>query len=451
MSSAEEMNGIWQLVKDAFKPQMENTTFDLWFKDLKVADYDMDNSIVTLSTDSEFKHRVIQDRFLPQIEERFSSILGFKVKVVVVYVLPDKDTEQTPDSQVPGSVDTLATPSSLQDFNFKYTFENFIVGESNNFAHAACMAVANTPAERYNPLFIYGPSGLGKTHLLRSIINEVKKKKPKTKIVYVNGEDFTNELIESISKQSSKEFKNKYRSCDILMIDDIQFIAGKPSTQEEFFHTFNTLFENHKQIVLTSDRPPKDIQPLENRLLTRFEWGLIADIQPPNLELRIAIIKKKAEQVNVNVPNDVLMFLAENLRSNIRQIEGSIIKLAALSLVTGTPINLQMAEKCINELLGGQESVETTISKIFKATEARYGFSREELCGKDQTRNIAAARHVVIYLIRKITDMSFPSIGKIFSKDHTTIMSAIKNVERKILNDPAYAKQLEEIEDDVKK
>ena len=291
----------------------------------------------------------------------------------------------------------------------------------------------------YNPLFIYGPSGLGKTHLLYAITNEVKKKKPNAQIIYIKGEDFTNQLIEALANQKTSEFRNTYRSCDMLLIDDIQFIAGKVSTQEEFFHTFNALYEEHKQIILTSDRPPREIKTLEDRLKTRFEWGLLADIQPPDLELRIAIIKKKAEQVNVIIPDEVLNFLAENLRSNIRQIEGAIKKLGALAFLSGREISMELARSCISELLGGEEPVSVTVDKIFAAVYRKYGIPKEELTGNRRTREIAQARHIAIYLIRKITEMSLPNIGKIFGRDHTTILSSCETVEKKLHSDAVLA------------
>ena len=294
----------------------------------------------------------------------------------------------------------------------------------------------------YNPLFIYGPSGLGKTHLLYAITNEVKKKKTNAEVIYIKGEDFTNQLIEALASQKTAEFRNKYRSCDMLLIDDIQFIAGKVSTQEEFFHTFNALYEEHKQIILTSDRPPREIKTLEDRLKTRFEWGLIADIQPPDLELRIAIIKKKAEQVNIVIPDDVLNFLAENLRSNIRQIEGAIKKLGALAFLNGREISMELARSCISELLGGEEPVSVTVDKIFAAVYRKYGISKEDLLGKKRTKEIAQARHVSIYLIKKITEMSYPNIGKIFGRDHTTALSSCDVIEKKLRTDAALAMDL---------
>ena len=238
--------------------------------------------------------------------------------------------QSKPEEEEDDSEKNLNLGSTMPTVNFEYTFDNFIVGSSNKFAHAACVAVADRPAQDYNPLFIYGPSGLGKTHLLYAVTNEIKKKNPYANIIYIKGEDFTNQMIESLSKKSMAKFRDKYRTCDVLLVDDIQFIAGKTSTQEEFFHTFNALYEDGKQIILVSDRPPRDIETLEDRIKTRFEWGLIADIQPPDLELRIAIFKNKISQAGLNVSDEIITYLAENLRSNIRQIEGAVKKLVAL-------------------------------------------------------------------------------------------------------------------------
>ena len=390
-----------------------------------------------MSVPSSLRYDVIKSKYIDEIGRRFSKILGFDIDVVLILENHDGEPEQRSDGKK-----TNLIGSTMPPFNFEYTFDNFIVGNSNRFAHAAATAVAAAPAMNYNPLFIYGPSGLGKTHLLYAITNEVKKKKTNAEVIYIKGEDFTNQLIEALASQKTAEFRNKYRSCDMLLIDDIQFIAGKVSTQEEFFHTFNALYEEHKQIILTSDRPPREIKTLEDRLKTRFEWGLIADIQPPDLELRIAIIKKKAEQVNIVIPDDVLNFLAENLRSNIRQIEGAIKKLGALAFLNGREISMELARSCISELLGGEEPVSVTVDKIFAAVYRKYGISKEDLLGKKRTKEIAQARHVSIYLIKKITEMSYPNIGKIFGRDHTTALSSCDVIEKKLRTDAALAMDL---------
>ena len=334
-------------------------------------------------------------------------------------------------------------------YNFEYTFENFIVGSTNKFAHAACVSVANNPASNYNPLFIYGNSGLGKTHLLCAIVNRMKQNNPNVNIIYTKGEDFTNQLISCLTNKTMEDFRDKYRKCDVLLLDDIQFIAGKVSTQEEFFHTFNALFEEKKQIILTSDRPPRDIKTLEDRLKTRFEWGLIADIEPPDLELRIAIIKKKAEQVNVTLSNDVLTYLGENLRSNIRQIEGAIKKLAALCFISGRTITMDIARDCISELLGGAEPVSVTVDKIFSAVYQKYGISKEDLTGKKRTKEIANARHITIYLIRELTEMSYPNIGKLFGRDHATVIASYNSVTPKYYTDQSFAYEISELKKSI--
>jgi chromosomal replication initiator protein len=328
--------------------------------------------------------------------------------------------------------------STMPTVNFEYTFDNFIVGSSNKFAHAACVAVADRPAQDYNPLFIYGQSGLGKTHLLYAITNEIKKKNPFCNIIYIKGEDFTNQMIESLAKKSMAKFRDKYRTCDVLLVDDIQFIAGKTSTQEEFFHTFNALYEDGKQIILVSDRPPKDIETLEDRIKTRFEWGLIADIQPPDLELRIAIFKNKISQAGINVSDEIITFLAENLRSHIRQIEGAVKKLVALKYLSGNEITMDIVKGCMSELLGGAEPVNVTVDKIFAAVEKKYGISKSDLVGKLRVKEVAQARHITIYLIRTITEMPLQSIGNIFNRDHSTIMSSMDTIEKKISSSTAF-------------
>ena len=434
-----EIRAVWEDIKASFREKMSETAVDLWFKQVEVLSFDGDH--IQLGTPSEFKHKVIVDRHLEMIRSAFADALGFPVRVDISFT-------GTPLGENDVQIIGLNAPdphSEIPTYNFEYTFENFIVGDTNKFAHAACVAVANHPATNYNPLFIYGNSGLGKTHLLYATINRLQRNNPKTRIIYTKGEDFTNQMISCIANKSMEEFRDKYRKCDVLLIDDIQFIAGKVATQEEFFHTFNALFEEKKQIILTSDRPPREIKTLEERLKTRFEWGLIADIEPPDLELRIAIIKAKADQVHLEIPDDVLIFLAENLRSNIRQIEGAIRKLGALQFLQGKDINMEVAQVCLSEFLGGAEPVSVTGERIFSAMTDRYGISRADMVGKKREKAIAEARHISIYLIREITEMSFPNIGKLYDRDHTTILSSYQKISRRVATDPAFALELGEL------
>lgn len=464
MAYIDELNTIWLDVKADLATKMLPSTVELWFGDFRVIDY-KDDTII-FGTESEFKLKKAKEKHLSTLEDAFEQFFGFKQSIDVVFI-----GEMTSDEKISrqfglkiGEFDnrrnreaakpTEPTPEEAvevigKQINFQYTFDNFIVGASNKFAHAACVAVANNPADNYNPLFIYGPSGLGKTHLMSAIVNQIKRKNPKAKVVYIKGEEFTNEMIESLSSKSMNKFHEKYRKCDVLLIDDIQFIAGKTSTQEEFFHTFNTLHENCSQIVLSSDRPPKDIATLEDRLKTRFEWGLIADIQPPDLELRIAIIKKKAEQADITLSDEVATFLAENLRSNIRQIEGTIKKLSAIAFLEGKAITMDIAANCLQEFTGGVVPTQVIIDKIFTCIDRKYNIDKKTLIGKSRTKEVAFTRHIAIYLIRELTDMSYPSVGKIFDRNHSTVISSCEIVEKKLSTDPLFLIGISELKKDI--
>ncbi len=451
MSYLDEISEVWNLVFSNIAEKKTRSFADLWFKDLKIYSY-ADNTI-TFSSDSKFKYDTIKKTHIDILKNEFSNYLPCEIDIIFVGNEPDSDAlkkriyeDRTDTENLPKDpVNAENYQDYNQIYNPDYTFESFIVGNSNKFAHAACTAVAQRPAEDYNPLFIYGPSGLGKTHLICAIVNYIKKRKPDTKVIYINGEDFTNQLVESLSKKNTAEFHNRFRSCDILLIDDIQFIAGKISTQEEFFHTFNALHADKKQIILTSDRPPKDIATLEERLRTRFEWGLIADIQPPDLELRFAIFKQKVTKAGINIPDDVLLFLAENLRSNIRQIEGAIKKLSAKSLILEQQINMELAKSCINELLGGAEPMSVTVDKIFSAVFKKYSVTKEDIKGKKRVKNIIWARQVAIYLIREITELSFPDIGEIVDKDHSTVIYSNNQVAKRMSSDPLVNIEISEL------
>ncbi len=483
MARMDDIKVIWDMIKADLYNEIGNTIADIFFSDLEVTEFD--GVSVTLSKNSDFHVSVLTAKYKSLIEEKFQKLLGIPIQAVIVSTENTngepwygKATPKEPilenllkeakdaqgnsgapvhtrpiisDSESDGaSAGAARVGSTMPPFNFEYTFDNFIVGSSNKFAHAACLAVATFPAQSYNPLFVYGPSGLGKTHMLYAITNKLKDANPDVKVIYIKGEDFTNQMIDSLSRQAMKEFRDKYRSCDVLLIDDIQFIAGKVSTQEEFFHTFNALYENGKQIILTSDRPPREIKTLEDRLVTRFEWGLIADVQPPDLELRTAIIKKKAEQVNVNIPDDVLSFLAENLRSNIRQIEGAIKKLGAKSFITGCEITMELARGCISELLGGSEPLEVTVDKIFTAVYKKYNVKKEDIIGKSRTKETANARHITAYLLLTVAEMTRTKIGKLLDRDHTTVISSLDAVEKRKQQDPIFDAELREMIKDIK-
>ncbi|NLW74492.1 MAG: chromosomal replication initiator protein DnaA [Clostridiales bacterium] len=462
MPYTEDLLKIWQRVIENFGDSMPRATIENMFYDIVVESFD--GSVAVLSIHSEYRHSLIVKKYLEKIRSLISEQLGKQISLVFKYSGSSKYyiDQLKLEYNLPGGEPAVRIDppkaysgenkeehtrpvSTLPPCNQEYTFSNFIVGNSNKFAHAACVAVAERPATDYNPLFIYGQSGLGKTHLLYAITNELIKKKPDINIIYTKSEDFTNYLVECLKDRAMDRFRQKFRSCDVLLIDDIQFIAGKDSTQEEFFHTFNALYEEHKQIILTSDRPPSDIKTLEYRLKTRFEWGLIADIQPPEFELRLAIIKKKSEQAGINIPDDVCEFLAENLRTNIRQIEGSIKKLRALSFLTGTDITMEMARGCVAELLGGAEPVSVTVDKIFAAVYKKYGIPKEDILGSRRTKEIAFARHVTSYLIRNITEMSLPNIGKLLGRDHSTIISSIDTIEKKLRTDKIFNIEIEQM------
>jgi chromosomal replication initiator protein len=453
---------VLSLIKNKY--DLSSTIINLWFDKLTLVSLSEEKAV--FKTPTPLKQKILKKQYYSTVSEALSEVIGFEVDID--FILDDEamrnvvidevsfnddvveESQEDKDERVK-NISSLVNDTLLsqnQKILSEYTFENFIEGASNKFARAACYAVAKEPTY-YNPLFIYGHSGLGKTHLLYAVINYIKENHPNLKIVYKRSEDFVNELIEAIENTETAAFKEKYRTADVLLIDDIQFISGKVATQEEFFHTFNNLYEDHKQIILTSDRPPRDMKTLEDRLKTRFEWGLIADIQPPDLELRIAIIKKKAEQVGITLAEDVLTFLAENLRSNIRQIEGAIKKLGAKVFLSGQVITMEIARSCIIELLGGEEPVTVTVDKIYTAIYRKYGITKEELESSRRTREIAMARHICIYLIHSITDMSLKSIGKLLNRDHSTIISSCDIVEKKMITDPIMRLDIEQMTEEV--
>lgn len=363
----ESFKDAWNLVSEYCKGQITKVAYELWITCIEPVSFE--DGVANLRVSSSFQKDIIEKKYLSILARAFEETLGFEVKINIIAdeghktAAPSQSTTETQEPTLPSFTSEQVEQTS-RGGDYEYTFNTFIVGPSNKFAHAACLAVASNPSGTYNPLFIYGGSGLGKTHLLYAITNEISHSRPGTNIIYVKGEEFTNELIEAIAAKSTQEFHAKYRKADVLLVDDIQFIGGKESTQEEFFHTFNTLYHAGKQIVLTSDRPPKEIKTLEDRLRTRFEWGLLADIQPPDFETRIAIIRRKAQLLDINIPDDVAEYIANRLKTNIRQLEGAVKKLKAFKLLAGTPPSISIAQNAIRDILNDNQPVPVTVERI---------------------------------------------------------------------------------------
>lgn len=449
---------IWKLVLGQLSKKYSDAAMELWFNNLNLV-Y-LDDSIAIITTQREGFISLLNKKYVPDIEEILEEILSFRVKIkicaetgfdlekAIVSFDEPEESQKPAAAPAPKTGDDFfsddKTAKTITSFDANYTFENFVVGESNKFAYKASRAVADNPTA-YNPLFIYGQSGLGKTHLMKAIAAEILKKNPDYNVIIVKGESFTNELVEALAKKDTAGFKEKYRRADMLLIDDIQFIAGKVATQEEFFHTFNALYESNKQIVLTSDRPPKDMKQLEDRLRSRFESGLIIDIQPPDAELRMAILKRKAMIIGLDISNEVLTFVAENVKNNIRQIEGVIKKLGAYNFVTNKPITLEVAKSQLAGVLSGKESPEVTVDRIISEISKKYHITPEDIKGKKRTKDVAMARHVAVYVIRKATDMSLQSIAKIFGRDHTTMMSSIDVVENDMEVDASFEHEVKSL------
>ena len=399
------------------------STISAWFDDVTVVSFG-DNRLV-LHSPVPFKKEFIESKFIAPLQEVLHNLTGDPITIVVVtgeYTAPSTSTSPYDD----------------------YTFERFIVGSSHKFAHAAALAVSQRPAAENNPLFIYGNSGLGKTHLMYAIANVLRRTHPEYRIIYVKGEDFTNELITAIQEGNVQAFRNKYRMVDLLLLDDVQFIAGKERTQEEFFHTFNALYEAKKQIVLTSDRPPKEINTLEDRMKTRFEWGLLADIQPPDFETRIAIIRDKAVKMGVELPDDVSNYIAENIQANIRQLEGAVKKIKAMHELMGERITVSLAENAIDALRTENPGLNPTPERIMEAVANYFYIPVEQMISQNRSKDVAYPRQMAMYMIRQELEYSFPDIAKIFKRDHTTVMHACNKIEEE-------RKNSRETEDVIKK
>ena len=407
---------VWAKVLTHMENLLGTTVISTWFDDAEVVEL-TENKLVLYSP-SEFRKDIIERRCATHILDAMKELFDMNVELQVL------TGDEVEEFRKKGK-----TPQFIE-YNPQFTFDRFVVGPSNRFAHAAAIAVANRPAETYNPLFIYGPSGLGKTHLLYAIAGEINYRHPDYNIIYIKGDQFTNEMIQSLQEGKNAEFRNKYRNADLFLVDDIQFISGKESTQEEFFHTFNNLYENHKQIVLTSDRPPSDLLRLEGRLKARFEWRLIADINPPDYETRMAIILNKSKSLGMDMPDDVCAYIAENITTNIRQIEGTVKKIKAYWELTGMEINVANVSRAIKDMYKGKADTLPTPSLIISEVGKFYNIDDDTLRGTLKNKGTAEARQVAMYLIRKMTNLSLPDTGKEFGRDHSTVLHSVRKIEK---------------------
>ncbi len=429
----EYFDEAWKVICDYCKNSITDVAYNTWIAKIEPLNLDFDKNEAYLAVPNDFHRQTLERCYKVLLSDAFEAVFGTKISVIFTV----KSGIETEPVQVENN----------EDSGYEYTFDTFIVGNSNKFAHAACLAVAQNPSKAYNPLFLYGNSGLGKTHLLFAISNEIKKNDPDKKICYVKGEDFTNEMIESLHKVKMAEFRQKYRYNDVLLVDDVQFIGGKESTQQEFFHTFETLYQDKKQIILTSDRPPKEIKTLDDRLRSRFEMGLIADIQPPDIETRIAIIQRKAELMNIEIPFDVCEYIANNVKSNIRQLEGTVKKIKAKNALDGERTSIKSVQNIIADILNNDTPPEVTVERIVEEVARTFNVSSDDLrSSNNRSAYISRPRQVAIYIVNELTNLTQESIGKEFGgRDHSTVKYAIDQTSKKIKTDSKLKSIVEDI------
>ncbi|HYF82273.1 MAG TPA: chromosomal replication initiator protein DnaA [Clostridia bacterium] len=431
---------IWEKTLDVIKVELTEVSFNTWLK--AIQPISTRDNLVTFSVPDDFTKGILEARYVTLIKNALKQVSSeyYDIK----FIIPTEENyasimrENTERNQIEETVNTSLNP--------KYTFDTFVIGNSNRLAHAASVAVAESPAKAYNPLFIYGGVGLGKTHLMHAIGHYISKQNKKAKVVYISSETFTNELINSIRDDRNNEFRGKYRNVDVLLIDDIQFIAGKESTQEEFFHTFNSLYDANKQIIISSDRPPKEIRTLEDRLRSRFEQGLIADIQPPDLETRVAILKKKARSENLSISDNVMLLIAKKIHSNIRELEGALIRIVAYSSLTNGEINEDLTNEALKDIISNSKPKLVTPAAIKDVVGQYYSIKLEDFNAKKRNKSIVLPRQIAMFLCRELTDLSLPRIGEEFGRDHTTIMHAYE----KISNDMKIDSQLKSVLEELK-
>ncbi|KAB3532222.1 chromosomal replication initiator protein DnaA [Alkaliphilus serpentinus] len=438
---------IWDKTLNVIKAELTEVSFNTWIKTIEPISLE-DNQFI-LGVPNDFTRGILITRYLTLLSNALKQVTNKKYDIE--FIIPSEDGTK---SNVRKDLNKVQKPQlmsmSSTTLNPKYTFDTFVIGNSNRFAHAASVAVAEAPAKAYNPLFIYGGVGLGKTHLMHAIGHYILENNPKARVAYVSSETFTNELINSIRDDRNVEFRNRYRNVDVLLVDDIQFIAGKERTQEEFFHTFNALHESNKQIIISSDRPPKEIPTLEDRLRSRFEWGLITDIQPPDFETRIAILRKKAQMENIDVPDEVTLFIAKKIQSNIRELEGALIRIVAYSSLTNSDITVELASEALKEIFSSKPK-QLNIPLIKETISKRFNIKLEDIDSKKRTRAISYPRQIAMYIARELTDLSLPKIGEEFGgRDHTTVMHAYEKISNDLKVDPDLKEKIEEMVKELK-
>ena len=429
---------VWQVVLERLRAGgLAETAISTWFDEVEaVAIRDM---TFYLCCPNDFKRGTIESLFLPNLKAALKEIFSADFDVKLLSAAERSALGQEKPKK----------PTSLLESG-EFTFDTFVVGDSNKLAYAAARAVADAPAEHYNPLFIYGDSGLGKTHLIYAIAHEIRTKTPNAKIVYIKGDDFTNELVEAIRTGKNVEFRSKYRDADLLLMDDVQFIAGRKQTQEEFFHTFNTLYESGRQIVLTSDRPPSEMTQLEDRLRTRFEWGLLVDVAPPDFETRLAIVKNKAALLGMELPDKISAYIAENVTANVRQLEGTINKILAYKDLLGNDTDEETVTRAIQDMLRRSNEYVPTPEAILEYISKYYSLDESVIRGQQRVRDAVSARQIAMYLIRSMTNLSLDEIGKVFdNRDHSTVLYSIQQIEKKMTKDAAFAEMVKEIKTNI--
>jgi chromosomal replication initiator protein len=446
-------NDLWQQVLTVIQTKLSKPSFDTWLKSTK-ANIFTDSSIVICAPNN-FAREWLESRYTKLISSTIFEFIGKQVEVKFII-----ETEDQKNSSA--AVTPLITPpkgpaivSQEENFtnmmNARYTFDTFVIGSGNRFAHAASLAVAEAPAKAYNPLFLYGGVGLGKTHLMHAIGHYVLEHNPEARVLYISSEKFTNEFINAVRDNRGEGFRNKYRTIDVLLIDDIQFLAGKEGTQEEFFHTFNALHEEGKQIIISSDRQPKEIPTLEDRLRSRFEWGLITDIQPPDLETRIAILRKKAKAENLEIPNEAMIYIANQIDTNIRELEGALIRVVAYSSLINQDISVHLASEALKDIIPSSRPRVITILDIQQRVGEFYGMKLEDFKAKKRTKAVAFPRQVAMYLVRELTDFSLPKIGENFGgRDHTTVIHAHSKISEALKKDPEFNKVIVNLTEKIK-